>query len=138
MDWKRWIDRFREGRGFVTNAPLLTFTVNGEPLGAVIRVANGRPYVYYQRPKDSLHWLLAEDLNAANMVGGKFRWGLTFMTRDEPLNIFIRFDSWRELTRRGRRLLLNRAHAAMYSESAQLARPCPYFWRLPHPIKPLG
>jgi hypothetical protein len=44
MNWGKWIERFREGRNFVTNGPLLTFNVNGEPMGAVIRIPGGRPY----------------------------------------------------------------------------------------------
>jgi hypothetical protein len=44
MNWDKWITRYREGRAFVTNGPLLTFTVNGEPLGSVIRIPEGRPY----------------------------------------------------------------------------------------------
>ena len=44
MNWDKWIARYREGRAFVTNGPLLTFTVNGEPLGSVIRIPEGRPY----------------------------------------------------------------------------------------------
>jgi hypothetical protein len=44
MSWDRWIARYREGRNFVTNGPLLTFTVNGEPLGAEIRAPEGQPY----------------------------------------------------------------------------------------------
>jgi TolB protein len=35
--WSRWIDRYREGRAFVTNGPLLTFTANGQPPGSVLR-----------------------------------------------------------------------------------------------------
>ncbi|MBI3682745.1 MAG: CehA/McbA family metallohydrolase, partial [Acidobacteria bacterium] len=44
MDWNRWIERYRQGRAFVTNAPLLAFSVNGNPAGAVINVAKGQPY----------------------------------------------------------------------------------------------
>jgi len=44
MNWDRWVARFREGRNFVTNGPLLSFSVNGEPLGAEIRVPEGQPY----------------------------------------------------------------------------------------------
>jgi len=44
MNWERWIARFREGRNFVTNGPLLTFTLNGQPIGAEIRVSEGLPY----------------------------------------------------------------------------------------------
>ena len=44
MNWGKWIERFREGRNFVTNGPLLTFNVNGEPMGAAIRIPAGRPY----------------------------------------------------------------------------------------------
>jgi hypothetical protein len=44
MDWNRWIERFKQGRVFVTNAPLLTFTVNGQPLGSVIRIPDGTSY----------------------------------------------------------------------------------------------
>jgi Tol biopolymer transport system component len=35
--WSRWIDRYREGRAFVTNGPLLAFTANGQPPGSVLR-----------------------------------------------------------------------------------------------------
>jgi hypothetical protein len=44
LDWSRWIERYRAGRTFVTNGPLLTFDLNGEPLGAEIRVPAGEPY----------------------------------------------------------------------------------------------
>ena len=36
MDWKRWIERYREGRAFVTNGPLIEFTVNGQGMGSEI------------------------------------------------------------------------------------------------------
>ena len=45
MSWGKWIERYREGRNFVTNGPLLTFNVNGEPMGSVIRVPKGSPYI---------------------------------------------------------------------------------------------
>jgi len=32
--WQRWIDRYREGRAFVTNGPLIQFTGNGQPQGS--------------------------------------------------------------------------------------------------------
>ena len=44
MEWNRWIARYREGRCFVTSGPLLTFTVNGQPMGSVIRVPAGQSY----------------------------------------------------------------------------------------------
>ncbi len=44
VTWDRWVSRYREGRNFVTNGPLLTFQINGEPPGAVIRVPAGSPY----------------------------------------------------------------------------------------------
>ena len=44
LDWTRWIARYREGRNFVTNGPLLTFDVNGEPMGAEVRVPAGQTY----------------------------------------------------------------------------------------------
>ncbi|MBI3695055.1 MAG: CehA/McbA family metallohydrolase, partial [Acidobacteria bacterium] len=44
MTWDRWIARYREGRNFVTNGPLLSFTVNGEPLGTEIKVPAGQAY----------------------------------------------------------------------------------------------
>src|SRR5262249_46685155 len=40
----RWIERLCEGRDFVTNGPLLTFSVNGEAMGSMINVAAGRPF----------------------------------------------------------------------------------------------
>jgi len=45
MNWDTLLARFREGRNFVTNGPvLMTFHVNGEPMGSVVQVAGGRPY----------------------------------------------------------------------------------------------
>src|SRR5439155_7561761 len=40
--WSRWIDRYREGRAFVTNGPLLTFTANGLPPGSILRESRVR------------------------------------------------------------------------------------------------
>jgi len=44
LTWDRWLARYREGRNFVTNGPLLAFAVNGQPPGSEIRVAPGQPY----------------------------------------------------------------------------------------------
>lgn len=44
MEWNRWLQRYKEGRAFVTNAPLLTFQVNGNPMGSLIEVPKGQPY----------------------------------------------------------------------------------------------
>ncbi len=44
MNWDRWLARYREGRNFVTNGPLLTFEVNGQPMGSEIRVPEGQTY----------------------------------------------------------------------------------------------
>ncbi len=44
MDWNRWIERYRQGRAFVTNGPLIDFSVNGQPMGAEIPVSSGSPY----------------------------------------------------------------------------------------------
>jgi Tol biopolymer transport system component len=44
MRWDRWIERYKEGRAFVTNGPLLTFQMNGNPMGAVVRPPKGQPY----------------------------------------------------------------------------------------------
>jgi hypothetical protein len=44
LNWSRWLERYRQGRTFVTNAPLLTFSVNGQPLGSVISIPEGSPY----------------------------------------------------------------------------------------------
>jgi TolB protein len=44
VTWQRWIDRFRQGRNFVTNGPLVEFTVNGQPPGSEIRVAAGEQH----------------------------------------------------------------------------------------------
>ncbi len=44
MNWDRWIARYREGRAFVTNGPLVDFEVNGERPGAVVPIPAGQPY----------------------------------------------------------------------------------------------
>jgi hypothetical protein len=44
MDWDRWIARYREGRAFATNGPLLEFDVNGQPMGSEIRIPSGQSY----------------------------------------------------------------------------------------------
>ena len=44
MSWSRWLARYREGRVFVTNGPLLTFDVNGRPMGSEIAVPAGQTY----------------------------------------------------------------------------------------------
>ena len=44
MSWARWLARYREGRVFVTNGPLLTFDVNGRPMGSEIAVPAGQTY----------------------------------------------------------------------------------------------
>lgn len=44
MEWGRWLDRYKEGRAFVTNAPLLSFQVNGKPAGSLIEIPKGQPY----------------------------------------------------------------------------------------------
>jgi hypothetical protein len=37
----RWYDAFRQGHAYVTNGPLLTLTVNGQPMGAELHVKRG-------------------------------------------------------------------------------------------------
>jgi TolB protein len=44
MSWDRWLSRYREGRVFVTNAPLINFSLNGQPQGSEIRVPEGQPW----------------------------------------------------------------------------------------------
>jgi hypothetical protein len=44
MSWNRWIERLRQGRNFVTNGPLLTFQVNGQPMGSVVPAPAGQPF----------------------------------------------------------------------------------------------
>jgi hypothetical protein len=44
MDWARWVERYREGRTFVTNGPLVSFQVNGSGPGAVLDASAGSPY----------------------------------------------------------------------------------------------
>ncbi len=44
MDWGRWVARYREGRVFVTNGPLVEFRMNGLPPGSVVSPPKGQPY----------------------------------------------------------------------------------------------
>jgi hypothetical protein len=41
FDADAWYESFRAGHVFVTNGPMLDFTINGQPMGAEIRVAKG-------------------------------------------------------------------------------------------------
>ncbi|HEY8175476.1 MAG TPA: CehA/McbA family metallohydrolase [Gemmatimonadaceae bacterium] len=41
LDHRRWLDAIKAGRTFVTNAPIVTFTVNGREPGDEIRLASG-------------------------------------------------------------------------------------------------
>jgi hypothetical protein len=41
LTWDSWVDGIRRGRTFVTNGPLLQFTVNGELPGAEIQLPAG-------------------------------------------------------------------------------------------------
>lgn len=36
-----WLDAFRRGHAYVSNGPLLEFTINGQPMGAELRVPRG-------------------------------------------------------------------------------------------------
>lgn len=45
LTYKNWIEAVRAGRTFITNGPLLTFTVNDAGPGAVVDVAADRPIV---------------------------------------------------------------------------------------------
>lgn len=42
--WDRWVQRYREGRVFVTNGPLMTITANGQGMGSVVNAPAGAPY----------------------------------------------------------------------------------------------
>jgi TolB protein len=42
MNWDRWIERYRDGRAFATNGPLVSFKVDGQPMGSEIRVPAGQ------------------------------------------------------------------------------------------------
>ena len=44
MSWERWIERYREGRSFATNGPLVDIEVNGQGMGEEISVPAGRTY----------------------------------------------------------------------------------------------
>ncbi|MGH9718747.1 MAG: CehA/McbA family metallohydrolase [Bryobacteraceae bacterium] len=62
--WDRWVDAYRQGRVFVTNGPLLTFTANGQPMGSVVPAPAGGPYhvklsaeVHSQAPVETLEFI---------------------------------------------------------------------------------
>ncbi len=44
MSWKRWVERYREGRSFATTGPLMTFDVNGRGVGEEAKFASGGTY----------------------------------------------------------------------------------------------
>jgi hypothetical protein len=41
LNLDRWFEEFRAGHTYVTNGPLVEFTVNGQPMGSEIRVKKG-------------------------------------------------------------------------------------------------
>jgi hypothetical protein len=41
FSYRRWIENLKAGRTFVTNGPMLEFTVNGQPLGSTVRLEAG-------------------------------------------------------------------------------------------------
>jgi hypothetical protein len=64
MSWSRWLARYREGRAFVTNGPLLTFDVNGRPMGSEIAVPTGQAY----RARLSANVLMRDPLRTIEFV----------------------------------------------------------------------
>jgi Tol biopolymer transport system component len=62
--WAKWVERFREGRVFVTNGPLLTFSANGQGPGSVVATVAGQPHrvklvaeVQSQSPVDTVEFI---------------------------------------------------------------------------------
>ncbi len=41
LEWPRWLDAIRRGRTFVTNAPILEFTINGQIAGSEVHLPDG-------------------------------------------------------------------------------------------------
>ncbi len=54
LEWARWLDAIRQGRTFVTNAPLLQLAVNGEIPGGEIRLPAGGGEVDLEARFDSI------------------------------------------------------------------------------------
>ncbi len=80
FSWDRWLARYREGRVFVTNGPLISFQVNGQPMGAEIRVPEGQTVqsrlsaeVTAQMPLDTVEFVENGKVIASAQTDGSTR-----------------------------------------------------------------
>jgi len=67
LDWSRWVEALRSGKTFVTNGPLIRFSVNGELPGGEIRLPAGGGSVNVEALLESL----AEVKRLEVLVNGK-------------------------------------------------------------------
>ncbi len=53
LDYSDWIDAYLEGKSFATNAPMVTFTVNGQEAGSELKWKKGTLQVTVEAEAES-------------------------------------------------------------------------------------
>ena len=102
--YQEWIDKLKQGRTFVTNGPMIRFTVNGEEAGATLSIDNSREITVHcqvrsQFPLERIELMIngkSQLLRAAAVEDGL----LDFV---EELNVQLTHSSWIALRVKGQR-----------------------------------
>jgi hypothetical protein len=68
FDYAAWLDGIHAGRTFVTTAPLLTFSVNGRPIGETLEAARGDKVAVKARSRSRLPVARLEIVEAGHLV----------------------------------------------------------------------
>jgi TolB protein len=91
LDNRRWLAAIKAGRTFVTNGPLLTFTVNGREPGADIRL----PFAASQRVRARVTLRSNLPVDNLEIVGnGRVLAKLRGTVRDTTLTLAVTGNSW--------------------------------------------
>jgi hypothetical protein len=98
LDIDQWFDAFEAGHTFVTNGPLLEFTVNGTGMGRELRVARGTPLEIVAGAKlnpdvdtlDRLELVVLGDVTETASAAGESTQLRTTLTADRSMWIAVR------------------------------------------------
>ncbi len=71
FSYQSWIDALKQGRTFVTNSPLLTFTVNGREAGSTLSLSSGKDKVLriHAKAESQLPYDRLEIVSNGNAIG---------------------------------------------------------------------